>query len=175
MKTFALLLLALPLAAPAQEAGPAVPGGHLYVGLGLYGLRSAPGTGIGVSLDAQFELGRLFVGTGVVVGGVTHQSFIIWLGARAGYVFTDHPTIAPFVALGLGSFQQGESTTVNMFEPSWAFTPEAGVMLFRGNRLGRASASVQGFLLTSTARQASPTRPGDQLTHWVALVLRLML
>jgi hypothetical protein len=56
---------------------------------------------------------------------------------------------------------------------SYAVTPEVGVLLLRGNRFGRFSASVQGFILTS--HDFVRKNSSDRLDNFVSLSLKAML
>jgi hypothetical protein len=98
---------------------------------------------------------------------------LVFLGPRAGWFFTDDPVWTPFVSLGFGVFSEGQA----IFDDAagtCAFMPEAGVALFRGNRFGRLTVSLQGFFVTS--HDVTFQKPEyNRLDDWLGLGLRAML
>ena len=156
-----LLLLACLAAGPALAE---VPAGHVYVGGGailMAGLQH--GSLFGGSLEVQFEWDRFLAGASVGTAVAGPEAVAFWAVGRLGYVFTDDPVWAPYVALGYGRFEDDRS-----------FVPEVGVILVRGNRLGRFTASVQGFF-----RKAPQLMPGQPLQDgqgdFLGLTVRGML
>ena len=171
-RIFLAACLALSAAARAE-----VPGGHLYLGLGGELLGSRVGAGAALSLEAQVELGRFFVGGTYLMGGASRSGMpkqgILFLGPRAGYFFTDNPGWAPYVSLGYGIYGQGEVLFDDAASTN-AFMPEVGVAFLRGNRWGRFTASLQGFFVTS--HDVANQKPQyNRLDDWAALTLRAML
>jgi hypothetical protein len=164
-----LALLALLGAAGAARADDAVPGATFYFGAGVHGAASGAGVGWGLSLDGVIEGEQLFAGATLLVGGGGGQG-LAFAGLRAGAFLTSSPTVAPYVAVGYGSFAEGALGDDAL--TGGALLVEAGVALLRARRLGRVSISAQ--LLVPTMGLPARPEPWDRVDTWVLTSLRAL-
>jgi len=159
--------LAFPLAARADGENPGS-GGYFYFGLGGHLLAARGSTASGLSLESLIEVRRIIL-EGTVLLAVAGSQGVYGAGFRAGYVFTDGPSIAPFATVGVLRVGEGFPITGTAVD-AYAVGLEAGVLLFRGNRFGRLSLAAQAIWPTQHATVGIVTQH-----DWYAISLRAML
>jgi len=168
------MLVSLRASAENIPAGNLLDGVALHGGIGLHltqAIAAQRGPGIGLSVEAQLEWKRFLLGGTLFLGSSSGGNGMIFLGGRSAIFLTDSEH-APFVGFGMGHMETG--ALLDNPSRGLSLNGEVGFLFFRSLRIGRLSASLQGFFPLYDECNYGNSCSDGRWTPWASISVRLM-